>query len=34
MARGNAAAFETLAKPYGAATLGAALAAARTRSPA
>ena len=31
MARGNAAAFETLAKPYGAATLGAALAAARTR---
>jgi PAS domain S-box-containing protein len=32
MARGNASAFETLAKPYGAATLGAALAAARTKA--
>ena len=31
MAGGGARAFETLAKPYGAATLGAALAAARTQ---
>jgi CheY-like chemotaxis protein len=34
MVSGAAAAFQTLAKPYGAATLGTALAAARTRSPA